>query len=140
MEILLFFLAILPGLGICFYIFKTDKYEQEAWWALLICFLLGVVCTYPAIELEQSVIDRGYDITSNLLEVFLYALFGVAVIEEVAKTLCLFIFPYFTKNFNEPMDGIVYAVMIGMGFATLENVIYANNLVITLKGKAPSWF
>ncbi len=28
------------------------------------------------------------------------------------------------KNFNEPFDGIVYAVMVSMGFATLENILY----------------
>jgi RsiW-degrading membrane proteinase PrsW (M82 family) len=49
----------------------------------------------------------------------------VAFIEEVAKSCCLFIFPYFNKWFNEPMDGIVYSVMIGMGFATVENIFYA---------------
>jgi RsiW-degrading membrane proteinase PrsW (M82 family) len=31
---------------------------------------------------------------------------------------------FHNKNFNEPFDGIVYAVMVSMGFATLENVIY----------------
>ena len=29
--------------------------------------------------------------------------------------------------FNEPMDGIVYAVMISLGFATVENIAYVLN-------------
>jgi len=29
--------------------------------------------------------------------------------------------------FNEPMDGIVYSMMVGMGFAVIENIIYAYN-------------
>jgi protease PrsW len=37
----------------------------------------------------------------------------------------LVLFPYFRPFFNEPLDGIIYAVMISMGFATLENVLYA---------------
>jgi RsiW-degrading membrane proteinase PrsW (M82 family) len=28
------------------------------------------------------------------------------------------------KSFDEPLDGIVYSIMIGMGFATLENLLY----------------
>jgi RsiW-degrading membrane proteinase PrsW (M82 family) len=31
---------------------------------------------------------------------------------------------YNNKNFNEPFDGIVYAVIVSMGFATIENIIY----------------
>lgn len=127
MEILIFILAILPGLGICAYIFYLDKHEKEVWWHLLICFILGMLSTFPALYFETLVTDYGYDATGNLFQVFLYSLLGVALIEEVAKTSCLFLFPYFNKWFNEPMDGIVYSVMIGMGFATIENIFYAYN-------------
>ena len=33
-----------------------------------------------------------------------------------------FLFP--RRAFNEPFDGITYCVMISMGFATIENVMY----------------
>ena len=32
---------------------------------------------------------------------------------------------YPKKDFNEPFDGIVYSVMVSMGFATTENILYA---------------
>ena len=41
------------------------------------------------------------------------------------------------RNFNEPLDGIVYAVMVSMGFATLENVLYvllASQLIVCFSG------
>ena len=28
------------------------------------------------------------------------------------------------KDFNEPVDGIVYGVSVSLGFATLENIYY----------------
>ena len=34
---------------------------------------------------------------------------------------------YNKEEFNEPMDGIVYAVMISLGFATVENIGYVLN-------------
>lgn len=34
------------------------------------------------------------------------------------------LFAYRRKAIDEPFDGIVYAVMVGMGFATLENIGY----------------
>jgi RsiW-degrading membrane proteinase PrsW (M82 family) len=36
------------------------------------------------------------------------------------------IYPYRQPFFNEPFDGILYAVVIAMGFATFENVLYAS--------------
>ena len=53
--------------------------------------------------------------------------FGVvAANEELFKfgVILLGAFPY--RFFNEPMDGIVYAVMVGMGFASVENLAYAD--------------
>ena len=36
---------------------------------------------------------------------------------ELAETI-------FSAEFNEPLDGIVYAVMVSLGFATVENISY----------------
>ncbi|MES1159913.1 MAG: PrsW family glutamic-type intramembrane protease, partial [Bacteroidota bacterium] len=53
-----------------------------------------------------------------------YAFIVVAFSEEGSKFLVLRWYAYPKKNFTEPFDGIVYAVMIGMGFATVENIEY----------------
>jgi RsiW-degrading membrane proteinase PrsW (M82 family) len=52
------------------------------------------------------------------------AFFKVALVEEFSKFIFIRFILYNNKNFNEPFDGIVYACMVGMGFATLENIIY----------------
>jgi RsiW-degrading membrane proteinase PrsW (M82 family) len=36
-------------------------------------------------------------------------------------------YAYPNKAFNEPFDGIIYSVMVAMGFATLENIGYVLN-------------
>jgi RsiW-degrading membrane proteinase PrsW (M82 family) len=48
----------------------------------------------------------------------------VAFSEEFSKFLGLRFYSYNKKSFDEPLDGIVYSVMVGMGFATLENLMY----------------
>jgi RsiW-degrading membrane proteinase PrsW (M82 family) len=48
----------------------------------------------------------------------------VALVEEFSKFAFVRFVLYRNKNFNEPFDGIVYAVMVSMGFATFENVMY----------------
>ena len=49
-----------------------------------------------------------------------------ALAEEAAKFMVLLVLVFPRRFFNEPMDGIVYAVLIAMGFATLENIVYAD--------------
>jgi RsiW-degrading membrane proteinase PrsW (M82 family) len=53
-----------------------------------------------------------------------YAFIIVALSEEGTKFLLLRWYAYPKQSFNEPFDGIVFAVMIGMGFATVENIEY----------------
>jgi RsiW-degrading membrane proteinase PrsW (M82 family) len=48
----------------------------------------------------------------------------VALSEEGSKFLVLRFYAYPKKVFREPFDGVIYAVMIGMGFATVENIEY----------------
>jgi RsiW-degrading membrane proteinase PrsW (M82 family) len=51
----------------------------------------------------------------------------VAASEEGCKFVMLRFYAYRHKAFNEPFDGIIYSVMISMGFATLENIGYVLN-------------
>lgn len=125
MNSLLVLLAILPGILICVYLYYLDKYEKESKLHLFICFLLGVAITYPAIKIEAFIETNTYDYSLNIFTTLLFSFGAVALVEEVLKFIALLIYPYPRSFFNEPMDGIIYAVMIGMGFATLENVLYA---------------
>jgi hypothetical protein len=46
------------------------------------------------------------------------------VVEEGLKFCVVFFFVYKSVEFDEPMDGIVYAAAAGLGFATVENIFY----------------
>lgn len=114
-------LAILPPLLIAYYIYQKDKYEKEPKILIIKSFLFGCVSVIPAIILENI---YNQSLFSNL---FLYVFFGIALIEEGVKCFFLRRYLYTKEEFNEPMDGIVYAVMISLGFATIENIGYVLN-------------
>lgn len=118
--------AVVPGLLLCWLIFRVDRYEREGLWPLLLCLLLGALATLPAINIERWFIEVFYPQHKNFATTLLLAFGVVAANEELFKfgALLLGAFPY--RFFNEPMDGIVYAVMVGMGFATVENLAYAD--------------
>ena len=60
----------------------------------------------------------------GIFYVAVYSYLIVALSEEGSKFLMLRLIPYRRKAFDDPFDGIVYAVMVSMGFATLENIGY----------------
>lgn len=117
-------LALAPGIAIGIYIYLKDKHEREPLSLLFISFLYGVLST--AVTLFFSLpLDFIFTINeTNVIHQFGNAFFKVALVEEFSKFIFIRFILYNNKNFNEPFDGIVYACMVGMGFATLENIIY----------------
>ncbi len=120
---LLFGIAIAPVIAIVWYILFKDKLNKEPVKMLIFTFLFGVVSVIPAVLLEVF----GGDLLGNVnstIKAILQAFIVVAFSEELCKYFFLRKFVFNRKEFDEPFDGIVYAVMISMGFAALENVMY----------------
>lgn len=117
-------LAVLPGIAIVLFIYFKDKYEREPFWLLLVCFFLGMLTILPPIFIEKMADRFSPEFHKNSYDILIYSFLVVGLSEELSKFLLLRVFPYRNKNFNEPFDGIVYAVVISMGFATAENIFY----------------
>ncbi len=121
---LLVVLALAPIAAIVWYVYAKDKHEKEPTKLLFYCFALGIVSIIPALLGSELGISLGLDESPNMFMTFLFAFFVVALAEEGAKFLFLRFYIFPKKEFNEPYDGIIYAVMIGMGFAAFENLLY----------------
>ncbi|HEY1201507.1 MAG TPA: PrsW family glutamic-type intramembrane protease [Niastella sp.] len=119
-------LAVAPGAAITLYIYSRDKYDREPLKPLLISFLLGALATVPAIFIQNILKPQlmRYCPGFSILYFILLSFIVVAGSEEGSKYLMLRYYAYRNKAFNEPFDGIIYSIMISMGFATLENIGY----------------
>jgi len=117
-------LALAPGTAIMIYIYLKDHHEREPLHLLLISFFYGVLSTFLTLAisfpLNALILTKDDDVGSQ----FINAFFKVSLVEEFAKFVFVRFVLFKNKNFNEPFDGIVYAVMVSMGFATLENILY----------------
>lgn len=127
MNILLYLAAIAPAFIISGLIFFLDKHERETFKPLVLTFGLGMLSAIPALGLQILASNLGLDPTENLWYLLLDVFIIVALSEEIVKFTMLMAYPYRRSFFNEPMDGIVYAIMVGMGFAVVENIMYAYN-------------
>lgn len=123
--VLPFLLAILPGLAIAWFMYRIDRHEREQFWPLTIAFLLGMLITLPLVEAQGWFTKMGWMRADALGSTLFISFILVSLTEESLKYISLRVFTARASFFNEPLDGIVYSVMISMGFATLENIIYA---------------
>jgi RsiW-degrading membrane proteinase PrsW (M82 family) len=120
-------IATAPCVAIGLYIYLNDKHEREPIGLLLRAYFYGVLATgityviSKALNLVITVDEK------SLTEQAVHAFIIVALLEEASKFLFVRGILYHNVNFNEPFDGIVYSVMVGMGFATMENILYVLN-------------
>jgi protease PrsW len=122
---LLLALAVAPGIAISLFIYSRTKYRRESLRYLVVAFLLGMVATLPALAVQFIAADVRDDPSHHSILSFVwYAFIVVALSEEGSKWLVLRFYAYPKKAFHEPFDGILFAVMTGMGFATVENIEY----------------
>ncbi|MFT5146108.1 MAG: RsiW-degrading membrane proteinase PrsW (M82 family) [Urechidicola sp.] len=122
----LLFLAIAPVAVVILYIYFKDKYEKEPIKIVAISFLLGatvsIILTFTLGYIASSLVPLT-DVKS-ISQQFIKAFFTVALVEEFSKYIIVRFYAQKKNEFNEPFDGIVYAVMVSMGFAALENILY----------------
>ncbi len=126
METIILITALLPVAVLVFYIWRKDRQAPEPVWQLVKAFGLGVL-SVPislSISLPLGLLGLYSDTPVTLFGSFCTSFFGAAIPEEAAKLFVLWLLLRRNKHFDQKMDGIVYAVMVSMGFAALENVMY----------------
>lgn len=118
-------MAIAPGIAISLYFFFRDQYNREPRKHLLISFTLGLLSAVIAGSTEYLLfsifpMDHKVNIFDTLISAFLF----VGFVEEWSKYIMVRSYALPKPEFDEPLDGIIYSVMVSMGFATLENIVY----------------
>ena len=121
-------ITIIPSLVILAYFFTSDKFKEPKS-TIAIVFVLGILICLPAGILNNFMFENfgGQDNGNDLTHSFL----GPAWTEEILKFLVLYAIVLRRSEFNEPMDGIVYGVVVSLGFATYENYDYVFRLAET---------
>lgn len=117
-------LGLFPGIVLAIAIYVKDHHEPEPLRLLFFSFLLGglslLLSLIPSELLAYYLEDWGNFLESEAIHAFA----TVAFVEEFCKFFIVRWILYPNRHFNEPLDGIVYSVMVGLGFASLENLIY----------------
>ena len=122
--------VILPVLFWAGYHYYKDRHLPEPVSHLLLAFTLGVgsfylgLLMYRALDLVNLRFDAYVLAETSLPGLFAYAVLVIGVIEELAKMIPFLLLVIHFKEFDEPIDGIIYASFIALGFSAVENIQY----------------
>lgn len=124
--LILLLTAVIPALALVYFIYRKDKYEKEPTSQLLQGFGYGALSAMVAPLISYPLLYMGlYTIDATTAgESIRLALFGAAIPEELVKFFFLWLLLRNNKHYDEYVDGMVYAVCVGMGFAAFENIGY----------------
>jgi protease PrsW len=95
-----------------------DRYDPEPPGRLIFAFIWGAF-----IAVFVSAIANGF--AASAFGETMAAIVSAPIVEEGAKGVCILIVAlFFREDFDSVVDGIVYAGVVALGFATVENIDY----------------
>ncbi len=127
MELLLaLLLSFVPALACAFFVYWLDRYEKEPLRLVGLVFGWGaVVAVFGAAMIQVVLGDALGGFTSEYSASIVGALFLAPITEESLKGLAVLgIFLLLRREFDSLLDGLVYAIVVGLGFTATEDVLY----------------
>jgi RsiW-degrading membrane proteinase PrsW (M82 family) len=121
---------IAPAIFWILYFYYKDRFRPEPVVYLGLTYLFGLFTAFacarfytilPVIGLPD---DPSFMMGSHRIQFFFYSIGVTGVVEEFFKFLPFLVIIATFKCFDEKMDGIIYASVIALGFASYENMGY----------------
>jgi len=118
--------AFTPALLYLLPLIWLDRYDPEPLWLLALAFawgaLVAVIVSFIVNTVIAVVVSVGVSPEAGQA---VGAVMSAPIFEEGSKGLGLIILlVFFRRQFDDILDGIVFAGVIALGFATVENVLY----------------
>lgn len=110
-------LALLPVLFWLVFLYRRDRLKPEPLGSLLLTFGLGAASALVTL-FSGFFVNYGQ---------FMSTVVFAPIVEETFKFLSVYLVIFRRKEFDEHVDGIVYAGTAALGFAAFENVLYVLN-------------
>lgn len=129
-ELTMLLPVLVPALFWAGYHYHKDRHLPEPAGHLVIALVLGAAAAVLAkgLYLSLEFVDLRYDAfelaATSTAGLFAYAFLAIGPIEELSKLVPFLVVIVRFREFDEPMDGIIYASFVGLGFAAAENLYY----------------
>jgi protease PrsW len=128
-AILAAIVAFIPAMIYIQPLIFLDRYDPEPLWLLALAFAWGALVSVIISIIFNEAIGFGVaTIIHPAIGNLAAAIISAPIFEESSKGIGLLILLlFFRRYFDDILDGIVFAGVIALGFATVENVLYYGN-------------
>lgn len=126
--------VLLPILFWGYYHYHKDRHLPEPVGRLVLAFVLGLAAAAlsKALYMALGWASLRYDALAladgNMLGLFAYSMLAIGPVEEFAKMLPFLLLVLKFPEMDEPIDGIIYASFVALGYAAVENLMYLEYL------------
>jgi RsiW-degrading membrane proteinase PrsW (M82 family) len=131
----------IPALVAMWLVDRLDRKRPEPARTRRMVAFVGALSVIPAIVLEMGVmgsLGEAIEPRMTYQGASFHAFVIAAAIEEACKISVVYWIVWRRPEFDERMDGIVYASRAGLGFALVENILYLMQSA-TLGGQLQTW-
>jgi RsiW-degrading membrane proteinase PrsW (M82 family) len=108
--------GILPALAWLWFWRREDAAHPEPRRLIALAFFAGMCTVAVAIPLEQYV--------GSLLQSQTLTFTAWSAIEETLKFLAALLVIFWRKDYDEPIDAVIYMVTVALGFSAVENTLF----------------
>ncbi len=113
-------IGILPSFVWILFFIREDEARPEPKLLLFYTFLAGGVATF--FTLGPQIVVNGMLQNVGIPQYSFFSLFVLAGLEELFKFLAVYAVVAWRKEFDEPLDAMIYMIVAALGFAAVENI------------------
>jgi len=119
--VIAFVAGLIPAIFWVWFWLREDSLKPEPYFLIAITFIAGMAVVPMALPLQRLAIDLYPD--TNVM--FLWV-----IIEELLKYAVAVAIVFWNRDVDEPIDMVIYLIVIALGFAALENALFLFNPLI----------
>ena len=120
LTILLVLLGMIPGIAWLIFYLREDMDHPEPKRLILYVFLAGALVTVVVLQFQLAV--HSWANANGFATYSFISFLLLAGVEEFFKFLVVYLVVSRRKEFDEPVDAMVYMIVAALGFATVENI------------------
>ncbi len=116
-----FLAGLIPALFWVWFWLREDSQRPEPYFLIAISFIAGMAVVPMALPLQKVAIDLYSG--DNVVVVWV-------IVEEVLKYAVALAIIFWNREVDEPIDMIIYMIVLALGFAALENALFIFNPLV----------
>ena len=116
-----FLSGLIPALFWVWFWLREDSKNPEPYFLIAISFIAGMAVVPMALPLQKIAVDLYSG--ANMIVVWV-------IIEELLKYAVALALIFWNKEVDEPIDMVIYMIVVALGFAALENALFIFNPLV----------